>query len=201
MKIFCIGRNYSEHAHELSNVVPDRPIVFIKPPTAYLKNGRPFPYPSFSSDVQHETEIVLKMDKHGKDVPESACSDFYSEITLGIDFTARDVQRDLKKKNLPWELAKGFDCSALVGRFIPKPANMYDLNFRLLKNEQLAQRGSTKDVLFSFEKLISFISIYFTIEPGDLIYTGTPVGVDKVQQGDVLEGFIQDQKLLATSVI
>lgn len=201
MKIFCVGRNYVDHAKELGNAVPDNPIIFIKPPTAYLESGQAFHYPSFSTNVQYETEIVLKISKQGKEISEDEAKDFYSELTVGIDFTARDVQNELKEKRLPWELAKGFDNAALVGEFMPKPNDVYDINFKLLKNGELAQKGNTKDVIFSFEKLISFTSKYFTFEPDDLIFTGVPAGVGNMDKGDDLEGLIEDKKLFSCKVV
>ncbi len=201
MKIFCVGRNYVDHAKELGNAIPENPIIFIKPPTAYLSSNSDFPYPSFSQNVQYETEIVIKLNKKGKNISKEEAKNYYSEITVGIDFTARDIQNELKEKKLPWELAKGFDFSALVGDFISKPNSIYNLNFKLLKNGELAQQGNTKDVIFSFEKLISFTSTYFTIEAEDLMYTGVPVGVGQVKKGDVLEGFIEEQKLLYCKVV
>lgn len=201
MKIFCVGRNYVDHAKELGNAVPENPIIFLKPTTAYLASGQLFHYPAFSSNVQYETEIVIKINKKGKDISESEAKDYYSELTVGIDFTARDIQSELKEKGLPWELAKGFDNAGLVGEFIAKPTDCYDINFKLLKNGELAQAGNTKDVIFSFEKLISFTSIYFTLEPGDLLFTGVPAGVGKVEKGDSLEGFIENKKLFECKVI
>lgn len=201
MKIFCVGRNYVDHAKELDNEVPTTPIIFMKPPTAYLENGQDFPYPSFSKNVHYETEIVLKLNKGGKNITEEEANEYYSEITVGSDFSARDLQFDFIKKGLPWELCKGFDNSALVGKFIPKPQDMYNITFKLIKNGQIAQEGNTKDVIFSFEKLISFISTYFTLEQGDLIYTGVPAGVGPVEKGDMLEGFIEDQKLFDCKVV
>jgi len=201
MKIFCIGRNYSEHAKELGNAVPENPVVFAKPDTALLKNGEDFYLPAFSNDVHHELEFVIKIAKVGKNIQEKFAANYFNEIGLGIDFTARDVQAQLKSKGLPWELAKGFDGSAPIGNFIPvQELNLTNINFSLLKNGQLVQAGNSKDMIFDFAKIISFISQYFTLKVGDLIYTGTPAGVGAVAIGDVLEGFIGDKSMLKFEV-
>jgi len=201
MKIFCIGRNYKDHAEELGDAIPEEPIIFLKPPTAYLPNNSDIPYPSFTKKFHYETEIVLKMDKKGKNLSEEEAKDFYSQLTVGLDLTARDVQYDLIDKKLPWELGKAFDSSALVGDFIPKPIDPYAMNFKLLRSGQQVQEGHTKNLIFSFERLISFISIYFTIEKDDLIFTGTPVGVGPLEKGDTVEAYIEDQKLLSSKVV
>jgi acylpyruvate hydrolase len=201
MKIFCLGQNYIDHAKEMGFDIPTEPVIFMKPPTAYLEPGRPFEYPSFSKDAEYELEIVLKMDKKGKNVSEEDAKDFYSEITVGIDFTARDLQHGFVKKGLPWEIAKGFDGSAFVGEFISKPKDTRAIDFKLLRNGHVVQEGHTKNLIFSFEQVISYISKYFTIEIGDIIYTGTPVGVGDVARGDSLEGYMGEQKLFTCSVV
>lgn len=200
MKIFCVGRNYSEHAKELGNAVPENPVIFCKPDTALLKNGEDFYLPDFSNDVHYEAELVIKISKMGKKIQEKFASNYYSEIGFGIDFTARDLQAQLKQKGLPWELAKAFDGSAPIGEF----SNLKDLQnpiqFSLLKNGELVQNGNSNDMIFSFDKIVSFISQYFTLKVGDLIYTGTPAGVGQVKIGDKLEGFIGDKKMLHCEV-
>jgi acylpyruvate hydrolase len=198
MKIVAIGRNYAEHAKELNNPVPSVPVIFMKPDTALLKDNKPFYHPDFSQDVHHEIEIVLKVCKEGKSINEKFAASYYDELALGIDFTARDIQSRHKEKGLPWELAKAFDNSAPVSNFVPKDkfADMYNLNFHLDINGQTRQQGSTKDLLFSFEKIIAFVSGYITLKKGDLIFTGTPPGVSKVSIGDHLEGYLENEKLL-----
>jgi len=198
MKIIAIGRNYAEHAKELNNPVPTVPVIFMKPDTALVKDNKPFYHPDFSQDVHHEIEIVLKVCKEGKHIAEKFAANYYEEIALGIDFTARDIQSRHKEKGLPWELAKAFDGSAPVSKFLPKSefADLYQLNFHLDINGQTRQNGYTKDLLFSFEKIIAFVSQYITLKKGDLIFTGTPEGVGKVNIGDRLEGYLGDNKLL-----
>lgn len=198
MKIIAIGRNYAEHAKELNNPVPSVPVIFMKPDTALLKDNKPFYHPDFSQDVHHEIEIVLKISKEGKNISEKFASGYFDEIGLGIDFTARDIQARHKEKGLPWELAKAFDNSAPISNFVPKAkfADLYDLNFKLDINSQPRQVGSTKDLLFSFEKIIAFVSGYITLKKGDLIFTGTPPGVSKVSIGDHLEGYLEGEKML-----
>ncbi|MBD1393099.1 fumarylacetoacetate hydrolase family protein [Mucilaginibacter glaciei] len=198
MKIIAIGRNYAEHAKELNNPVPSTPVIFMKPDTALLKDNKPFYHPEFSQDVHHEIEIVLKVSKEGKHVNEKFAANYYEEIALGIDFTARDIQTKHKEKGLPWELAKAFDGSAPVSNFVPKSqfADLYQINFNLDVNGEIRQQGNTKHLLFSFERIIAFVSQYITLKKGDLIYTGTPAGVAKVNIGDHLEGFLEGTKLL-----
>ena len=198
MKIIAIGRNYAEHAKELNNPVPTVPVIFMKPDTALLKDNKPFYHPDFSQDVHHEIEIVLKVCKEGKNISEKFAANYYDELALGIDFTARDIQSRHKEKGLPWELAKAFDNSAPVSNFIPKDkfADLYKLNFHLDINGETRQQGSTTDLLFSFEKIIAFVSGYITLKKGDLIFTGTPPGVSKVSIGDHLEGYLENEKLL-----
>jgi len=198
MKIIAIGRNYAEHAKELNNPVPTTPVIFMKPDTALLKDNKPFYYPEFSQDIHHEIELVLKVSKEGKHISEKFAADYFDEIGLGIDFTARDIQSRHKEKGLPWELAKGFDNSAPISNFLPKSQfnDLYDLNLKLDVNGETRQNGNTKDLLFSFDKLIAFVSQYITLKKGDLIFTGTPEGVAAVKPGDKLEGYLQGEKML-----
>lgn len=198
MKIIAIGRNYAEHAKELNNPVPGIPVIFLKPDTALLKDNKPFYHPDFSQDIQHEIEIVIKISKEGKHISEKFADSYFDEIGLGVDFTARDIQQRHKEKGLPWELAKAFDGSAPVSGFVPKTnfADLHNLNFRLDVNGDTRQTGNTANMLFSFKYIISFVSTYFTLKKGDLIYTGTPQGVGKVNTGDRLSGYIENEKML-----
>ena len=202
MKIIAVGRNYAEHAKELNNPVPASPVIFLKPDTAVLKDNKPFYYPDFSNDIQYELEIVLKISKEGKHISEKFAGTYFDEIGLGIDFTARDIQQNHKEKGLPWELAKAFDNSAPISRFIPKInfQDLYNINFHLNMNEKTVQQGNTKDVIFSFERLIAYISQYITLKKGDLIFTGTPQGVGKVAIGDKLTGYIEHERLLDVEI-
>ena len=196
MKIICIGRNYAEHAKELGNEIPESPVIFMKPDTAVLK-GSDFYIPEFSNDIHYELEVVLKISKGGKYILEKNADKHNEEIGLGIDFTARDLQSKLKEKGLPWELAKGFDGSAVLSDFFSKEDfNLENLNFSLLKNKEKVQDGNTSMMIFSAEKIIAFVSQYFTLKVGDLIFTGTPKGVGKIEENDVLEAFLEDQKVL-----
>ncbi|MES2380439.1 MAG: fumarylacetoacetate hydrolase family protein [Bacteroidota bacterium] len=201
MKILCVGRNYSEHAKELGNAVPENPVIFSKPDTALLKNNEPFYLPDFSNDVHHEVELVIKINKVGKKIQEKFAHNYFSEIGLGIDFTARDKQSELKSKGLPWELAKAFDGSAPIGNFINiENIDLKNIDFSLQKNGALVQKGNTSQMIFSFEEIVSFVSQYFTLKVGDLIYTGTPAGVGQVNIGDKLEGFIGTDLMLTCEV-
>lgn len=198
MKIIAIGRNYAAHAKELNNPVPTTPVIFMKPDTALLKDNKPFYIPDFSSDIHYELEVVLKICKEGKHIQEKFAANYYEEIGLGIDFTARDIQSRHKEKGLPWELAKAFDNSAAVSNFIPKSevGAIYELDFKLDINQEQRQLGNTQNLLFSFEQIIAFVSQYITLKKGDLIFTGTPEGVGQVHQGDHLEAWMAGQKLL-----
>ena len=197
MKIICIGRNYAEHAKELGNEIPENPVIFMKPDTAILKKGSDFYIPEFSDDVHYELEVVLKISKGGKYIQEDKASNYFEEIGLGIDFTARDLQSQLKAKELPWELAKGFDGSAVVSEFYKKSDfDMRNLSFSLMKNKEKVQDGNTSMMIFSPEKIIAFVSQYFTLKTGDLIFTGTPQGVGKVEENDILQAFLEDEKVL-----
>ena len=197
MKIICIGRNYAEHSKELGNEIPENPVIFMKPDTAILKKGSDFYIPEFSDDVHYELEVVLKISKGGKYIQEDKASNHFDEIGLGIDFTARDLQSKLKEKGLPWELAKGFDSSAVVSEFYKKSDfDMRNLSFSLMKNKEKVQDGNTSMMIFSPEKIIAFVSQYFTLKTGDLIFTGTPQGVGKVEENDILQAFLEDEKVL-----
>lgn len=202
MKIFAIGRNYSAHARELNNTIPEEPVVFIKPQSALLKNDMPFDMPQFSEHVDYETELVIRICRNGKNISLEKASEYYRDLTVGIDFTARDIQNKCKENGLPWELAKAFDHSAAIGNFIPlkKVKDLNNLNFHLNKNQKTVQSGNSKDMLFNIDYIISFISKYFTLNIGDLIFTGTPEGVGKVNDGDLLEAFIENERLLHCEV-
>ena len=202
MKIICIGQNYLEHIKELNSAIPEEPVFFLKPDTALLLDNKPFYLPDFSNDIHHEVEIVLKIKKVGKNVAENFAHKYYDEITVGIDFTARDIQKAQKTKGLPWEKAKAFDFSAPMGKFVSKSkfAAMNNIGFHLDINGKTVQKGNTNDLLFSFEKVISFISKFITLKIGDLIYTGTPVGVGPVKIGAKLEAFLEGEKMLAFEV-
>lgn len=202
MKIICIGRNYAEHAKELKNEIPTEPVWFMKPDTALLKDGEAFYLPDFSNDIHHEIEIVIKINKVGKHIEEQFAYKYYDEIGLGIDFTARDLQAKCKEKGLPWEKAKAFDGSAPIGKFIKKDqlGDLNSLNFELKINGESRQLGNTQDLLFSFDKVISYVSKFVTLKVGDLIYTGTPEGVGPVKIGDKLQGFMKGDLLLEFDV-
>ncbi|HPI53256.1 MAG TPA: fumarylacetoacetate hydrolase family protein [Chitinophagaceae bacterium] len=202
MKIFCIGRNYAEHAKELNNAIPTAPVVFMKPATALLTENKDFYYPNFTQDLHYECELVLRICKNGKSVQEKFAGAYYDAITVGIDFTARDIQEQQKSKSLPWEIAKAFDHSAVVGSWLPKEplVAQESILFSLQKNNEIVQQGDTRDLLFSFDKIISYISQYFTLQMGDLIYTGTPAGVGPVAIGDQLSGSIGDQNLFNVAI-
>jgi 2-keto-4-pentenoate hydratase/2-oxohepta-3-ene-1,7-dioic acid hydratase in catechol pathway len=196
-KIFCIGRNYLEHAKELNNAVPTMPVVFMKPHTALLKENKSFFLPSFSNNIHHELEVVLKIGKNGKAIEQEFAHRYISEITVGIDFTARDIQDECKAKGLPWEIAKAFDNSAVIGNFIDvsRFSDLQNLNFHLLLNGHQQQIGNTSNVIFNFNFIIHYLSQFFTLQQGDLIYTGTPSGVGAVEISDRLEGFLENEKL------
>lgn len=202
MKIICIGRNYINHAKELGNTIPTEPLFFLKPETAIQPKGHPFFIPDFSNEIHYELELVVRIDRIGKNINEKFAQKYYSQIGLGIDFTARDIQQKCKEKGLPWEKAKGFDGSAQISRtFIDK--SKLDLNniaFSLEKNGEQVQNGNSKDMLFSIDKLIAYISQFYTLKIGDLIYTGTPEGVGKVEQGDILKGFIGEREMFIVPV-
>ena len=202
MKIICIGRNYAEHVKEMKAENLGSPVFFMKPETALVENGKPFYYPDFSKEVHHEVEIVLKVNRNGKNIEKKFAHKYFEEITVGIDFTARDLQAECKKKGLPWEMAKAFDCSAPVGRFIPKTdfVNIYTIPFHLDLNGTTVQEGNTRDLLYQFDTIIEYVSKFVTIKMGDLIFTGTPQGVGPVSIGDKLEGYIGIEKLLECEI-
>jgi len=201
MKIVCIGRNYAAHVRELNNAMPDEPVIFIKPDTAVLRNNAPFFIPEFTRDVHHEIEVVVKINKNGKAIPVQFAADYYDEISVGIDFTARDLQSKLKEKGLPWEKAKGFDHSAVIGKFIPKTGlDMKNLDFHLTKNGETVQKGNTQMMMHSVDEVIAHVSQYFMLKTGDLIFTGTPEGVGPVSKGDELKGLLGDMQLFRCGV-
>lgn len=202
MKILAVGWNYLDHNKELNQGnLPKQPVIFMKPETSLLRDNKPFFLPDFSSRIDYETEIVLRISKMGKNVSEKFADRYYDAIGLGIDFTARDLQNEFKANGTPWELCKAFDNSAPISQFLPKEDfNLSNLNFSLNINGETVQKGNTKEMIFSPEKIISFVSRFFTLKTGDLIFTGTPVGVGPVKIGDHLEGFIEDQKLLDFSI-
>jgi 2-keto-4-pentenoate hydratase/2-oxohepta-3-ene-1,7-dioic acid hydratase in catechol pathway len=202
MKIICVGRNYAEHAKELGNEIPDEPIIFMKPKSALLQTHTPFYYPEFTNELHYECELVLRVCKNGKYIQERHASNYYNGITVGIDFTARDLQDEAKKKGLPWEKSKAFDNSAAVGKFIDitPEFDRKNINFHLLKNKEQVQKGNSAQMIFSFDAIIANISNYFSLNIGDLIFTGTPAGVGECVVGDELEAFIEDKSLLAFEV-
>jgi len=198
MKIIAIGRNYSEHAKELNNAVPASPVFFLKPETALLQQNKPFFYPSFTSDLHYETEIVVRINKNGKHIEEQFAHRYYDEIGIGIDFTARDLQQIQKEKGLPWEIAKAFDHSAPISPMVPlnRYKNIQDIHFSLNINNKQVQIGHTTDMIFTVDKVIAYVSQFVSLKIGDLIFTGTPAGVGPVKIGDQLEAFIEGESLL-----
>ena len=202
MKILCIGRNYADHISELNNERPSEPVIFLKPDTAILKDNEPFYYPDFSNDIHHEVEIVLKINKVGKNIEAKFAHKYYDEIGIGIDFTARDVQSKLKEKGLPWEKAKAFNGSAPISGFVPKTRfpDLQNLNFHLEVNGDVRQKGNTNLMLWNFDEIIAEISTYFTLKTGDLVFTGTPAGVAKVIIGDKLTAFIENEEMMSFEV-
>jgi 2-keto-4-pentenoate hydratase/2-oxohepta-3-ene-1,7-dioic acid hydratase in catechol pathway len=198
MKIICIGRNYLDHAKELNNPVPAKPVFFLKPDSALVIRNRPFFYPDFSNEVHHEIELVIKINRLGRSIDPVFAPRYYNEIALGVDFTARDLQDECKKKGLPWEIAKGFDYSAPVSSFrkISEFESIDKLDFRLDINGDTVQKGNSADMIFSFNSIIAYVSGFMTLKTGDLIFTGTPAGVGPVKTGDHLTGFIEDAKML-----
>ncbi|MBP1225102.1 fumarylacetoacetate hydrolase family protein [Flavobacterium sp. 1355] len=202
MKIICIGRNYVNHIEELKNERPTEPVIFMKPDSAVLLKQHPFVIPEFSEEIHHEIEIIVKINKVGKYIEPKFAHKYYDEISVGIDFTARDLQEKLKAKGLPWEKAKAFDGSAVIGEFLPKTdfVSMENLNFELTNNSKMVQKGNTGFMLWKIDELIAFASQYFTLKIGDIIFTGTPEGVASVKPNDVLEGFLEDKKLFRIQV-
>jgi len=198
MKILAIGMNYPSHVKEMSDILSPEPVIFCKPDSALLLNNKPFFYPDFSTDIQYETEIVIKIDRLGKSIAAKFAHRYFHEITVGIDFTARDLQKLCKEKGHPWEIAKAFDSSAAVGRMVPKSdfPDIQSVNFRLDVNGETMQKGNTKDMIFTIDEIIANVSNYFTLKIGDLIYTGTPQGVGSVKTGDRLQAYLEDELVL-----
>ena len=197
MKIFCIGRNYADHAKELGNAVPEEPVIFMKPKNALLTSNAPFYYPEFTNELHYEAEIVLRVSKNGRYISEADAELYYDAFTIGIDFTARDIQAELKKKGLPWEKAKAWDNSAIIGKWIDFTPEILanPIHFSLKKNKETVQVGTTEDMIFSFNEIVADISKYFSLNIGDLIYTGTPAGVGECVTDDILEGFYGEEKM------
>ncbi len=197
MKLICIGRNYENHINELQNQRPDEPVIFMKPDSAVLLKQHPFVIPEFSDDIHHEIEVIVRINKVGKYIDAKFAHKYYDEISLGIDFTARDLQQKLKEKGLPWEKAKAFDGSAVIGDFIPKSQfeSMENLNFELKNNNQTVQKSNTNQMLWNIDQLIAEVSKYFTLKIGDILFTGTPEGVAVVRPNDLLEGYLENQQL------
>jgi len=201
MKIICIGRNYADHAKEMNAPLPDVPVFFMKPDTAMLPPGAPFYIPDFTNDLHYECELVIKIKKVGKNIQEQFAADYYDEIGLGIDFTARDLQTKCKEQGLPWEIGKSFDNSAPLGKFIPKEGlDLMGFSFTLKKNGELVQTGKATDMIFTPDQLIAYVSKFITLKTGDLLFTGTPAGVGPVAIGDRLEAYIGEEKLLDLSI-
>lgn len=201
MKIVCIGRNYREHAKELNNAVPTAPMLFLKPQTALLQDNKPFYYPNFSKNIHYELELVLRISKTAKSIEKEFAHKYYDHITLGIDFTARDLQDELKSKGHPWEIAKAFDNSAVLGAWQNIDSiDRKNINFQLLKNDTLVQDGHSNDMIFDFDDIVSYASQFFTLKQGDLIFTGTPAGVGPIQIGDVLIGQLEGNTILSCEI-
>jgi 2-keto-4-pentenoate hydratase/2-oxohepta-3-ene-1,7-dioic acid hydratase in catechol pathway len=201
MKIICVGRNYLDHAKELNNDVPSKPMLFMKPQTALLQDSKPFFHPNFSKNIHYELEVVLRICKTGKHIEMEFAHNYYDQITLGLDFTARDLQDDLKSKGHPWEIAKAFDNSAVIGTWHSmEKFNKENIDFQLFKNGELKQDGHTRDLIFNFDTLISYASQFFTLKQGDLIFTGTPAGVGAIKIGDKLEGFLEKETVLTCEI-
>ena len=196
MKIICIGRNYVKHIEELGNDRPDEPVVFLKPDSSILLKQHPFVIPEFTDDVHHEVELLVKINKVGKYIEPKFASNYYDEIGLGIDFTARDLQAKLKEKGLPWEKAKSFDGAAVIGDFYPKSdfKSLENIEFKLVKNGEIVQLGTTSHMIWKIDELIAHVSQFFTLKKGDIIFTGTPEGVAAVKPNDILEGYLEDNK-------
>lgn len=198
MKIICVGRNYAEHAKELKNDIPTEPVIFFKPDCAILRNNQPFFIPAFSKNLHYEVEIVFKICKVGKTISKKFAHRYYDSVAIGIDFTARDLQEKCRKEGLPWEISKAFDSSAAISRFIPKTdiSNLGKLQFSLVKNNEVVQKGNTSDMIFHIDEIIAYVSQFVTLKTGDLIYTGTPAGVGPLKIGDHLQAYIEDKKMM-----
>ena len=192
MKIICVGRNYKNHVNELNNIVPTEPIIFLKPDTSIILKKQPFFIPDFSNDIHYEVEVIVKINRVGKYISKEFAHKYYDKIGLGVDFTARDIQRNQKKFGLPWEKAKAFDGSALIGKWVNKTSfdDINDINFSLMKNNELVQQGNTSQMLWDIDSIIAYVSSFFTLKIGDIIFTGTPAGVGAVKENDKLKGFI-----------
>ncbi len=198
MKIICIGLNYMDHIREMNNPIPEVPVFFLKPDSSIIRNNKPFFYPDFTKDLHYELEVVLKINRLGRNISEKFAHRYFSEIGLGIDFTARDLQRICKDKGMPWEMAKAFDGSAPISEFVPKDkfADLNKIKFKLEKNDVIVQNGNTTDLVFTFDRIISYVSKFITLRTGDLIFTGTPVGVGPVKIGDRLKGYLENELML-----
>jgi 2-keto-4-pentenoate hydratase/2-oxohepta-3-ene-1,7-dioic acid hydratase in catechol pathway len=197
-KIICVGRNYADHAKELGNALPISPVIFLKPDSAILQKGKPFFIPEFSQDVHYECELLIRINRLGKRIEKRFAHKYYSEVSLGIDFTARDIQQGLKEKGLPWELAKGFDGSAVIGKWTDKSNfNLNSTSFHLFKNDIEVQKGNTRDMIFDIDSIIAYISQYFTLKIGDIIFTGTPAGVGRVDINDTLKGVLEGAEVFS----
>lgn len=202
MKIICIGRNYAKHIEELENEKPENPVIFLKPDSAILAKNQPFFIPPFSNNIHYEVEILVKINKVGKYISEKFAHKYYDEIGLGIDFTARDIQTKCKEKGLPWEKSKAFDGSAVIGKFVSKNSldNLNDISFTLKKNNEIVQNGNTNTMLWKIDELIAYVSKYFTLKKGDILFTGTPSGVGKVEENDILTGSIMHDEMFSVKV-
>ena len=202
MKIFCVGRNFVAHAEELGNDIPDEPVIFMKPKSALLQPHAPFYYPEFTNELHYECELVLRISKNGKYIQEKFASKYYDAVTAGIDFTARDIQNELKAKGLPWEKAKAWDNSAVIGKWVTfaDVKNKKDINFGLYKNKGLAQQGNSVNMIHNFDSIVAYISNFFSVNIGDVIFTGTPAGVGEAVVGDELEGFLEDVSMFKLEV-
>ncbi|MEI6821546.1 MAG: fumarylacetoacetate hydrolase family protein [Bacteroidota bacterium] len=202
MKIICIGRNYLDHVKELNSNLPTEPVFFLKPDTCIINRNQPFFYPEFSKEIHYETELVVRINKVGKHIQQKFANTYYDELTVGIDFTARDIQRQCQQKGLPWEISKGFDGAAPIGKFVKKDSfdSIQNINLKLNINNQTIQQGNTKDMIFSVDTIISYVSKFITLKMGDIIFTGTPSGVGPVKIGDRLEAFLNDQSLLKVDI-
>jgi len=202
MKIICIGRNYLDHVKELNSNLPTEPVFFLKPDTCIINRNQPFFYPEFSKEIHYETELVVRINKVGKHIQQKFANTYYDELTVGIDFTARDIQRQCQQKGLPWEISKGFDGAAPIGKFVKKDSfdSIQNINLKLNINNQTIQQGNTTDMIFSVDTIISYVSKFITLKMGDIIFTGTPSGVGPVKIGDKLEAFLNDQSLLKVDI-
>ena len=202
MKIFCVGRNFAAHAEELGNEIPDEPVIFMKPKSALLQPHAPFYYPEFTNELHYECELVLRISKNGKYIQEKFAGKYYDAVTTGIDFTARDIQNELKAKGLPWEKAKAWDNSAVIGKWVTfaEVKNKKDINFGLYKNKELVQQGNSSHMIHNFDSIVAYISNFFSVNIGDVIFTGTPAGVGEAVVGDELEGFLEDVSMFKMEV-